>query len=578
MINSIKELISICSPKKKGFILSVLLGLLSVLFSIVPYYMIYRTVIVLYQGNSDTNIFILLIFISLILRFSFFALSSYISHSTTADLLRDIRMEIIEKLNKLSLGKAQEYDSGHYKKLLVDDVESLEKFMAHSIPEVTASIGVSFFTGILLIVLDTRLGISILIVIPIAYKILSGMMIGCEEKMENYGNSLIEMNMSLIEYIQGMQVIRTFNKTSTASNKLSSSIDNFRFYVLDWYKGCWKYMTGFNVLLKGNLLILIPVSGLLYLNGSVTVSKIVFFILMSFSFFVPLTKLGEFSDTFPMIQQSYFSIQEFLSSDEMKYENEEVTLNNYSISFENVSFSYIEGIKALDNISFTAKEKQLTALVGASGCGKSTIGKLSARFWDVDQGNIYIGNININKIPMKQLMNSISFVFQDTVILKDSIRNNIRMGKPDASDEEILRAAKLASCDTIIYKKGLDSIVGGLNMSLSGGEKQRIAIARAILKNAPIIILDEATASSDSENQMEIQRAISNLSKNKTVLTIAHRLSTITDADQIITLDKGSISEKGNHDVLLNSNGKYKELYDKYQRSHGYNSTHGEVM
>jgi ATP-binding cassette subfamily B protein len=512
------------------------------------------------------------------MRFAFFALSSYISHSTTADLLRDIRMEIIEKLNRISLGKAQEYDSGHYKKLLVDDVETLEKFMAHSIPEVTSSIGISIFTGVLLIIMDYRLAISVLIVIPVAYKILSGMMVGCEEKMENYGNSLGEMNMSLIEYIQGMQVIRTFNKTSSSSKKLSASIDNFRYYVLDWYKRCWKYMTGFNVLLKANLLLLIPVSGILYLNGSIGLGKIVFFLLMSFSFFVPLVKLGEFTDTFPMIQQSYFVIQEFLETAEMDYKEEEIKLEDYSITFENVSFSYVEGINVLENISFSANEKKLTALVGSSGCGKSTVGKLSARFWDPSQGSIYIGNVNINKIPMNQLMNTISFVFQDTVILKDTIRNNIRMGKPNASDEEILKAAKLASCDSFISKKGLDTMVGGLEMSLSGGEKQRIAIARAILKDAPIIILDEATSSSDSENQMEIQRAISNLSKNKTVLAIAHRLSTITDADQIVTLDKGSISQIGRHSNLLETGGKYKELYDKYKKSLGYDLTSKEVM
>ncbi|GAA0732966.1 ABC transporter ATP-binding protein [Clostridium oceanicum] len=567
MINSIKELMSICKEERVKFSFSVILGFLSVIFSIIPYYCTFKIIIEIYNLNYNVELYILGAIIGIAMRFICFSISSFISHKATADLLCGIRLKILDKLEKLSLGEVTKQNSGYYKKLIVDDVESLEKFLAHYVPEVSSSLGVPIFVGILLFILDWKMALATVIMIPIAYKILSGMMKGSEEKMQNYSTSLMRMNFSIIEYIQGMTVIKSFNKTDKAVRKIESNVDNFKYHVLNWYKSCWRYMSGFAILIKSSLLILLPVGGILFLRGEADIGKVMFFFLMSFSFSVPLVKLGEFTDTMPMINQSYQQIRDFLSKKELEDSKKTVDFKNYSIKFNDICFSYTKEKQVINNISFVAEEGRLTALVGESGCGKSTIAKLAARFWDVNSGEILIGDIPIRKIPVNQLMKKISFVFQDTIIFNDTLRNNIKMGKTDATDEEIIKAAKLASCSDLIKDKGLDTVIGDKNIKLSGGEKQRIAIARAILKDAPIIILDEATASSDAENQMEIQKAISNLSKNKTVLVIAHRLSTIEDANKIVVLSQGEIKEEGNHYELLKIKGLYNEMYKKYQDS-----------
>lgn len=567
MINSIKELINICSGEKNKYYLSVVCGFLSVIFSILPYYCTYKIITEFLQSNYQVGTYILIAVLGIVMRFVCFCISSYTSHKATADLLYDLRLEVLDKLERLSLGVVMQNNSGYYKKLIVEDIEGLERFLAHHIPEVSSSLGVPVVVAVLLFILDWRMALATVILIPVAYKILSGMMKGSEEKMENYSTSLMNMNFSLIEYIQGMMVIKSFNKTDVAINKIESSVDSFKFHVLDWYRSCWKYMSGFAILIKANLLILLPVGGLLFIYGEADISKVIFFFLMSFSFSVPLVKLGEFTDTMPMINQSYSQIKEFLALEEFSDSKDNVKLKNNSIEFRNVSYSYTDEKQVIQDISFMAKEGKLTALVGESGCGKSTIAKLAARFFDVNDGKILIGGINIKDIPFEQLMSNISFVFQDTIIFHDTLRNNIKMGKPNASDREIMRVAKLASCTELIEEKGLDTVIGGTDVKLSGGEKQRIAIARAILKDAPIIILDEATASSDAENQMEIQKAISNLAKNKTVLVIAHRLSTIENADKIIVLSNGHIKEQGTHSKLLLKNGLYENMYRKYQES-----------
>jgi ATP-binding cassette subfamily B protein len=567
MISSIKGLINICLQEKRKFSFSVVFGFISVIFSIIPYYCTFRVITEIYYSNYQIRNYIIWAILGIIMRFSCFAISSYISHMATADLLYGIRLEMLNKLEGLSLGAVMQGNSGYYKKLIVEDVEGLEKFLAHHVPEVSSSLGVPIAVGILLFALDWRMALATVIIIPIAYKILSGMMQGSEEKMENYSNSLMNMNFSIIEYIQGMTVIKSFNKTDVARAKIETTVDNFKYHVLDWYKACWKYMSGFSILIKANLLVLLPTAGLLFLKGKIDISTIIFFFLMSFSFSVPLVKLGEFTDTMPMISQSYEQIKQFLSMEELKNCKKTVKFKNHSIEFKNVSFSYEDDKQVIKDISFVARGGELTALVGESGCGKSTIAKLAARFWDVDSGEILIGGIPVKEIPFQQLMDNISFVFQDTIIFHDTLRNNIRMGKPDATDEEIMEAAKLASCKDLVTQKGLDTVIGGTDIKLSGGEKQRIAIARAILKDAPIIILDEATASCDAESQMEIQSAISNLSKNKTVLVIAHRLSTVEDANKIIALSEGIVKEEGLHSQLLAINGLYHNMYKKYQES-----------
>lgn len=565
MWNSIKQLVNICKKQKGPYLIAIILSILSVLCKILVYYGIYLVMDRAIHGNHDIFRYLILVATGFAGEYLFFSLASVRSHHATANLLAELRNQITSKMAKLSLGDLRSYTNGYYKKLLVEDVESLEKFLAHNVPEVSSGIGVSILLILLFLLIDWRLGIAAIINIPISYKVLSGMMKGAEEKVENYASSLEQMNASIIEYIHGMNVIKAYHRTDDKLNRLEGAVSQFRFYVIDWYRSCWKYLSGYAVLLRANLLILIPAAGTLFLMESCEISTILFFLMMSFSFTVPLTKLGEFTDTMPMLSETWNQIEDYLNKTEMQDAAQNVQLSDYSILFENVSFHYVEGIPAVKGLSFIAPQGEITALVGESGSGKSTTAKLAARFWDAASGQIYIGGIPISEIPICQLMDNMSFVFQNGCLFHDTIENNIRIGKPDATSEELYRAIKLASCKNIIDEKGLNAVIGGKGgIQLSGGECQRITLARAILKNAPILILDEATASSDAENQWEVQKAISALAKDKTVITIAHRLSSIVDARQILVFSAGEIAEQGTHQELIEKRGIYNRLYRSY--------------
>ncbi len=565
MINSIKQLIGICQSQKKAYRISVVFSILSVVSGIVAYYGIYLVINYVLNDNGKITTPLLYIALGLLGKYLFFSIASVKSHEATAKLLVEIRIRISEKMGNISLGSVRNHSNGYYKKLLVEDIESLEKFLAHNVPEVSSGIGVSLLLVSLFFIIDWRLAIAAIINIPISYKILSGMMGGSQEKMENYASSLETMNGSIIEYVHGMNVIKAYNSTDYKLGTLESTVETFRFYVVDWYRSCWKYMSGYAVGMKANLAVLLPVGGILFLADSCNISTIIYFLMMSFSFTVPLTKLGEFTDTMPMLAETYMQVEDYMNQKEMQNADREVSLLNYTVQFENVTFYYADDIPAVKNLSFTASQGEITALVGESGSGKSTTAKLAARFWDVDSGDVLIGGIPIKQIPIIQLMDTVSFVFQDSYMFNDTIENNIRIGKPNASHEEIMEAIEKAACKEVISEKGLNAMIGGKNgISLSGGEKQRIALARAILKNAPILILDEATASSDAENQWEIQKAISSLAQSKTVLTIVHRLSSIVDADKILVFSRGEIAETGIHNELINKNGIYSRLYKSY--------------
>ncbi len=578
MFNSVKELLLICKEKKGVYGLSIGCSIISVLCSITAYYYIYLVCKCL-MLRSDAIYPIIGMVISFLLHFSFSAFSSVLSHKATADLLCETRKKITEKMNKVSLGELQKYQSGYYKKLIIDDVESLERFLAHSVPEVSASICGAVLVTTVLFFINIPLAICSVITIPVAFKLLSQMMNGIEEKMGNYACSLENMNSSFIEYIQGMSVIKAYHKEGEMTKNLDSDIEKFRFYVVDWYRSCWKYLSGFTVLMKANLLLLVPISGILFLKQYISIEEILFVILMSFTYTVPMTKLMEFGDTMPMISENFSQIKHYLSLEELKEKDSLVNFDDYSLSFEDVKFGYKEGETAVYNLNFTAEEGKITALVGESGSGKSTTANLAARFFDSQQGIIRVGGVPIQEIPLKQLMNTISFVFQNSFLMEGTLEENIKMGKVDASETEIWEAAKKARCTEILKEKGLDFKVQGNNgMQLSGGEKQRLALCRAILKNAPVLILDEATASLDNENQKEIQEAITELAKNKTVLMIAHRLSTIVDSDQIIVFDKGKIVQKGPHTELIEQKGIYRNLFDNYTKSSKFVLKEQEVM
>ena len=384
-------------------------------------------------------------------------------------------------------------------------------------------------------------------------------------RSKTYAKAQNDMNSTLVEYVNGIEVIKAFNQSTASYEKFSNAIDFFHNSTLSWWKQSWFWSAFIQAVTPSTLLGTLPVGAYLYMNGQITLSNFIVCIILPISFIAHFIKVGKYSEQFNMVKASLGMIELFLLKDELIRPKEKVTFDNTLYRFENVSFAYDTEL-VVKNISFELKPNTVTALVGCSGSGKSTIAKLMAGFWDPTKGHIFYGGKKISEIPFEQLTGEISYVAQDTFLFNTSIKENIKIGKPNASDEEIIEAAKAASCHNFIMelKDGYDTKVGDGGGELSGGERQRITIARAILKQSKVIILDEATAFADPENEYLIQTAINNLIKGKTLIVVAHRLSTITHADTILVMKNGEIVESGIHDELLNQHGVYTSLWNKY--------------
>ena len=366
----------------------------------------------------------------------------------------------------------------------------------------------------------------------------------------NYVNGVI------VEYVEGIEVIKAFNQSSTSYEKFSKAVKSFKDYTLNWYKSVWKLMNFGNSVLPSTFLGTLPVGMILYTTGTLSPENMVMCFILSMGIVDPLMNYKLHVSNVKAVEYAIHDVDKLLHVTELPDSKNSISIENHNIELKNVSFAYSKNKdnKVLSNITFSVPEDSFTALVGPSGSGKSTIARLIARFWDVDEGSISIGGIDIRQIPISQLSDIISFVTQDNFLFHCSIKENIRMGKPSATDEEVYAAAKAACCDDFIQKleHGYDTQAGDTGNRLSGGEKQRISIARMILKNAPILILDEAMAAVDSENEKLIEEAINDLSKNKTVITIAHHLNTIKNSNQIIVMNKGVIVDRGTHEELMN--------------------------
>ena len=391
------------------------------------------------------------------------------------------------------------------------------------------------------------------------------MMSNYNEKYDAYMAASDHVNSIIVEYVEGIEVIKAFNQSTSSYKKFSDSVTSFFDYTMNWYESVWGLMYFSLAVFPSTLLGTVPVGIALYVNGSLTPGEFALCIMLSLGIVAPLMKFNTFVNDLKGIQHAVTGADDLLSLAELPAEETPVKVDEYSIKFDQVSFSYTENEReyAVKNIDLTFAEGQFTALVGPSGSGKTTLARLAARFWDVNSGSITISNIDIRQIPLVQLSRMITFVTQDNFLFDTTLKENIRIGKPEATDEEVLAAARAARCDQFISKleKGYETPVGEAGNKLSGGEKQRIAIARAILKNAPIVILDEATAFTDPENEAEIQKSIAALTKGKTLVVIAHRLSTIQHADQIILMNEGQIMERNTHEKLLQSSHLYATMW-----------------
>lgn len=494
--------------------------------------------------------------------------SSFMSHKATYKILKNIRSKIADKMLRVPMGIMLDTPTGNFKNLMADTVSKLEDSMAHFMPEITSNVVAPLCCILLVFILDWRMGLAALITIPLGLLGYIGMMNDYVNKSTTYMKSQNAMNSTLVEYVNGIEVIKAFNQGSASYSKFTGAINFFHDSTLAWWKQSWLWSAVIQAVMPTTLLGTLPIGAWLYMTGTLPLSDFITCIILPIGFIAPLMRVGKYSEQFNMVKACLDQIRDFIEKPELKRPEKNVALDETAYRFENVSFAYNE-TEVLKNVSFEIKPGTVSAIVGPSGSGKSTIAKLMAGFWDATKGKVIFGGKNIKEIPFAQLMGEVSYVAQDNFLFDESIRENIRLGKPDATDDEVVAAAKAACCHEFIVKleNGYDTNAGDAGGKLSGGERQRITIARAILKNARVIILDEATAYADPENEYLIQNAISKLVKGKTLIVVAHRLATIQKADQILVVENGKIVGCGRQEELLSECPLYQRLWSDYVSS-----------
>jgi len=494
-------------------------------------------------------------------------ISTTMSHTATYHTLRDLREKMLKKLSLMPMGVILDTPSGQYKTTIVDRVEGMEPTLAHLIPEMTANLVVPIAIAIYIFVLDWRMGLASLVTTIVGMIAASGSGKTYAERWDGAVKVGKEMANSIVEYIGGIQVVKAFSQSAGSYHKYSGAVNKNAAYFTDWMRDSSKYMTVMQTFIPSILLTILPAGGLLCKNGSLTPADFFTIIVLSMGFTGPFLAALSFVDELAVVGTNVKEICGILDAPELVRPKDSVILKSSEISLEDVSFAYEEGKDmVLNHMNLDIASGTVTALVGPSGSGKSTIAKLIAGFWDVTNGSIILGGNDIRKIPLDQLNQQIAYVSQDNYLFDRSVRDNIRMGRLTATDEEVEKVAKEAGCDKFIQAldQGYDTICGGGGGHLSGGEKQRISIARAMLKNAPIVILDEATASIDPENEALIQQAISKLMKGKTLIVIAHRLGTIANADKIVVVQNGNIVAQGRQKELLANCPLYADMWQSY--------------
>lgn len=496
------------------------------------------------------------------------------SHKAAFRVQANMRMRMMEHIMKLPLGYVETEGTGKIRKIVTDSSAATETFLAHNLPDKAVSYATPVGLLVMMFVFDWRLGLISLIPAALAFLIMGSLMMGPKmaEDMKQYQNSLETMSAEAVEYVRGVPVLKTFGQTIFSFKRFKNAIDEYEKWTLDYTKEMCPPMTLFTALANGIFAALIVAA---YLLGGNTVTdtfvlNLIFYILITSILTTTLMKIAYAGESQMIVEDALNRMNEILDTKELTDVNEGEQPKDASVKLENVTFSYEESKgNAVDGVSLDIRAGEHIAFVGPSGGGKTTLASLIARFWDVKSGSITIGGVDVRKMKTSVLMDEVSYVFQDSKLLKTSILENVRMGRPDATDEEVLEALKNAQCSDIIEKfpQGVNTVIGAKGTYVSGGEMQRLSIARAFLKNAPILILDEATAFADPDNERQVQLAFENLSKDKTVIMIAHRLSTITNADHIYVLKDGRIAESGTHETLLAENGIYTHMWKEYNQS-----------
>lgn len=494
--------------------------------------------------------------------------STIISHRCAFITLNSIRKALTDKLSRVPMGTVLDQPSGTFKTLIVDTVEKLELPLAHMVPELTANTLIPVLMLAYLFVLDWRLALISLITIPVGICCYMGMMKDYGPRYARVLDASKNMDAAIVEYIGGIEVIKGFNQSTASYERYVDAVRANEDAKVTWFRQTNPFYVAGVTIMPSCLIGVLPLGSLLYLSGDISASALITCIILALGLVKPLMQALRYTDSLAMVDSTVAEVSTLLDAPEMKRPSTPVEIPNYRITFDKVSFGYGKE-EVLHGISLAIEPHAMTALVGPSGSGKSTVARLIASFWEADGGSVGIGGIDVKNIPLEQVMRSISYVTQDNYLFDLSVRENIRMGKPDASDAEVEEAAQRASCHEFIcaLPAGYDTCVGSAGARLSGGERQRIAIARAVLKDAPIVILDEATAFTDPENEAAIQASISGLVAGKTLIIIAHHLSTIVGADKIVVMDHGRVSAEGTHHELLESSSLYRSLWNAQQEA-----------
>lgn len=571
--NWIRTLLSFAGPCKGKMILSVFCAILSVGGGFVPFWAVYEILILFIDQTvtlSAIQFWCLVGVAGYLVRVVCFGASTILAHISAYTILEGLRLKIADRLMRAPLGEVMGRRIGYLKNIIMDKVDDIEPPLAHMIPELTSNLLLPLAIFVWMLVIDWRLGLSVLIapilsMIPMAF-----LMKNYNSQYAAYMEANNHVNSVIIEYVEGIEVVKAFNQSTSSYEKFVGAVESFKGFTLDWFRSTWKTMNLMLAIMPTTLVGVLPVGLLLNRAGQITPAELAMGIILSLSIVGPLMKVTTFINEAKSMEYAVEAANELLNLPVLPDSGKMVPLRHTDIVLQDVSFSYgmngSEENDVLHRINLTMPEGSFTALVGPSGGGKSTIARLIARFWDVTGGSISIGGRNIKELSIRQLSELVSFVTQDNFLFNCSLKENIRLGNPNATDAEVFAAARAACCDEFIARleKGYDTSAGDAGKRLSGGEKQRIAIARAILKNAPIVILDEATAFTDPQNEDKIQKSIMALSQGKTLLVIAHRLSTIQNADQIVVLQKGQIVDCGKQEKLLARCPLYADLWQAH--------------
>lgn len=563
----VNTLFAYAEGEKKRLVLSVVLSVVSVMLGLAPFYCMYRLICMFTAGTATAAAvagWCMAALAAYALKILTFTLSTGTSHSMAYAILEGLRLRLADRFLHAPLGDVENHTIGEIKSMMVDKIENLEPPLAHMIPEGAGHLVLPIVSIIALAVLDPRLALASLVTFPLSF-ICMGLTFKISGKnFTEYDKSSNRMNSTIVEYTEGIEVIKAFGRAGVSYEKYAKAITDFRTFVVRWLTSTFATMKLSFALFPSTLIGTLPTALALANSGSITAPQAALAVMLSMSMVGSLAKLEVFSENMRQVQFTVRNLEEFLEMPELPEPAARAEINRTDVELKNVHFSYTGDAadEVLHGVDLRLPEGSFTALVGPSGGGKSTVAKLIARFWDVTSGEITIGGVNVRDMPISQLSEYVSFVTQDNFLFRGSLLENIRLGDPNAGDEEVMAAARAAQCEEFISKlsQGYNTPAGEAGKRLSGGERQRIDIARAMLKDAPVIILDEATAYIGPENEDRLQKAIEALTRNKTIIMIAHRLKTVRHADRILVIDHGRIVQQGKHEELITEPGIYADF------------------